>query len=62
MTAREVIDRLRSERWEERVGKGSHIIFMKPGVGTVIVPNHPGDLKRGLLQSICRAAGWPPQR
>jgi predicted RNA binding protein YcfA (HicA-like mRNA interferase family) len=35
--------------------------FRKEG-RTVIVPNHPGDLKRGLLQSICRAAGWPPQR
>ena len=61
MTAREVMQRLRREGWAEQPGRGSHVKFRKEG-RTVIVPNHPGDLKRGLLQSICRAAGWPPQR
>jgi predicted RNA binding protein YcfA (HicA-like mRNA interferase family) len=61
MTAREVIARLRDEGWEERAGKGSHI-FTKPGVGTVIVPNHRGDIPTGTLRAIFRAAGWlwPP--
>jgi predicted RNA binding protein YcfA (HicA-like mRNA interferase family) len=62
MTAREVIARLRSEGWEERPGKGSHTIFMKPGVGTVIVPNHREDIPTETLRAIFRAAGWlwPP--
>jgi hypothetical protein len=30
----------------------------------VVVPNHRGDLKTGLLRAIYRAVGWswPPQR
>ena len=64
MTAREVMNRLRREGWAERSGKGSHRKFMKSGSQSVIVPDHRGDLKQGLLRSICRAAGWewPPER
>jgi predicted RNA binding protein YcfA (HicA-like mRNA interferase family) len=64
VTAREVMNRLRREGWAERGGKGSHRKFSKPGYPNVIVPNHRGDLKRGLLRSIAEAAGWewPPQR
>jgi predicted RNA binding protein YcfA (HicA-like mRNA interferase family) len=64
VTAREVMNRLRREGWSERAGKGSHVIFSKPGQRNVSVPRHPGDLKPGVLRSIARAAGWewPPQR
>ncbi len=64
MTAREVMSRLRREGWTERPGKGSHVVFIKPGRDNVPVPNHRGDIPTGTLRSICRAAGWewPPQR
>jgi predicted RNA binding protein YcfA (HicA-like mRNA interferase family) len=62
MTAREVMQRLRSEGWAERPGRGSPTTFRKDG-RTVIVSNHPGDIPAGTLRSIARAAGWrrPPQ-
>jgi predicted RNA binding protein YcfA (HicA-like mRNA interferase family) len=64
VTARDVMSRLRREGWAEHPGKGSHRKFTKPGRPMVTVPNHPGDLKSGLLRSIARAAGWewPPSR
>lgn len=34
---------------------GSHVVYTGP-TGTVIVPNHPGDVKRGTLRSIIRMA------
>jgi predicted RNA binding protein YcfA (HicA-like mRNA interferase family) len=63
LTTREVMNRLRREGWEERSGKGSHVVFTKPG-HTVVVPKHRGDIAPGTLRSICRGAGWdyPPQR
>ncbi len=57
MTSREVINRLRREGWTERSGKGAHVVFTKAGQ-VVVVANHPGDIKRGTLRSICRQAGW----
>ena len=64
MTAREVMNRLRREGWAEHPGKGSHIKFTKAGGRMVIVPNHRGDLKIGIVRAIYRDAGWPwpPQR
>jgi predicted RNA binding protein YcfA (HicA-like mRNA interferase family) len=63
VTPREVMNRLRREGWVERAGKGSHLVFLKDG-RTVVVSNHPGDIKIGTLRSICRGAGWdyPPRR
>ncbi|MGH7030966.1 MAG: type II toxin-antitoxin system HicA family toxin [Stellaceae bacterium] len=57
------MSRLRREGWAERPGKGSHIIFRKPG-RVVVVSQHAGDIKPGTLRSICRGADWeyPPQR
>ena len=58
VTAPEVMNRPRREGWTERSGKGSHRNFTKSGSKpSVIVTDHRGDLKRGLLHSICRAAG-----
>ena len=58
MTAREVMNRLRREGWSERAGKGSHVVFSKPGFPNVAVPNHHGDLRIGTLRAIARDAGW----
>jgi predicted RNA binding protein YcfA (HicA-like mRNA interferase family) len=63
VTAREAISRLRREGWEERPGKGSHLIFKKPGK-RVVVANHSGDIPTGTLRAICEQAEWeyPPSR
>jgi predicted RNA binding protein YcfA (HicA-like mRNA interferase family) len=64
MTAREAANRLAREGWTARPGKGSHMIYRKPGHPIVVLPNPRGDLAPGTLRSICSAAGWeyPPQR
>jgi predicted RNA binding protein YcfA (HicA-like mRNA interferase family) len=51
------MQRLRREGWAEQPGKGSHVKFRKDS-RTVIVPNHPGDLRVGTLRRIFRDAGW----
>ena len=58
----EAIRRLRREGWEQRQGKGSHLIFRKSGK-RVVIANHPGDIPTGTLREICRQAGWewPPK-
>jgi predicted RNA binding protein YcfA (HicA-like mRNA interferase family) len=63
MTAREVIQRLRREGWSERQGKGSHLVFIKPGHNNIPVARHGGDLPIGTLRAIARDAGWewPPR-
>jgi predicted RNA binding protein YcfA (HicA-like mRNA interferase family) len=62
MRAIEAIRRLRREGWEERPGKGSHLIFRRAGK-LVVIANHPGDIPIGTLREICRQAGWewPPR-
>ena len=62
MRATEAIRRLRREGWEERPGKGSHLIFRRAGK-LVVIANHPGDIPTGTLREICRQAGWewPPR-
>jgi predicted RNA binding protein YcfA (HicA-like mRNA interferase family) len=57
MTAREVINRLRREGWDERQGKGAHMIFKKNN-RRVVVSNHRGDVPTGTLRAICAQAGW----
>src|SRR5215213_2283441 len=51
------------ENRTERTDEGSHVVFSKGG-RTVVVPNHAGDIKPGMLRSICHGAGWeyPPKR
>jgi predicted RNA binding protein YcfA (HicA-like mRNA interferase family) len=55
-TAREVCQALdHHPALREKRQRGSHVVYTGPG-GNVIVPAHPGDLKRGTLKSICRMA------
>jgi len=63
MKAREAINRLRREGWDERLGKGAHIVFKKDG-RRVVVSNHGGEIPSGTLRAICAQAGWeyPPRR
>ena len=62
MRATEAIRRLRREGWQERPGKGSHLIFRRAGK-LVVIANHPGDIPTGTLRQISRQAGWesPPR-
>jgi predicted RNA binding protein YcfA (HicA-like mRNA interferase family) len=64
MNAREVQARLKREGYEPVQGKGSHVKWEKAGHKTVVVPNHRGDILKGLLRAICKDAGWewPPGR
>jgi predicted RNA binding protein YcfA (HicA-like mRNA interferase family) len=63
VTAREAIARLRREGWQERPGKGSHLVFRKEG-RRVVVARHAGDIPSGTLRAICAETGWayPPGR
>ncbi len=63
MTAKEAMQRLRREGFEERTGKGSHRIFRLNG-RKVVVASHSGDIPTGTLRQICKQAGWewPPAR
>jgi predicted RNA binding protein YcfA (HicA-like mRNA interferase family) len=63
MTAREAGNRLTREGWSSRPGKGSHMIYRKPGHQILVLPNHRGDIKPGTLRNICATAGWeyPPE-
>ncbi len=36
---------------------GSHCQYVKTGFPTVTVPNHPGDIKPGILKSIAKTTG-----
>jgi predicted RNA binding protein YcfA (HicA-like mRNA interferase family) len=58
----EAIRRLRREGWEERPGKGSHLILRREGK-LVVIANRRGDIPTGTLREICRQAGWewPPK-
>jgi predicted RNA binding protein YcfA (HicA-like mRNA interferase family) len=58
MTAREVMARLQREGWQERPGKGAHVVFTKPGRKNIPVSRDGGDVPIGTLRSIARDAGW----
>ncbi len=57
MTAKEVIQRLKREGWQEVRQTGSHKQFIREGK-RITVPFHKGDLKPGTEKSIRKAAGW----
>ncbi len=54
---KEIIKRLRKEGWEERSGKGSHVVFRKDGE-TLSVPTSEKELRKGIYRSIAKQAGW----
>lgn len=59
MTYRDVIRRLRGAGFIfDRQARGSHEIWLSPQTGRrTTVPNHPGDIPRGTVRAIFRAAG-----
>ncbi|MBS6247630.1 MAG: type II toxin-antitoxin system HicA family toxin [Eggerthella sp.] len=54
---KEVIKRLKREGWEERRGKGSHLIFKKDGK-MITVPTSKKELPIGTYRNIAKMAGW----
>lgn len=54
---REVLRRLRKEGWDERNGKGSHVVFSKGGK-MVTVPTSKHEVPLGTYRSIAKVAGW----
>lgn len=58
MKTRELMRLLETHGWVCVRIKGSHRQYRKPGRPEVItVPDHPGDLKPGTLNSILKKAG-----
>ena len=55
--AKEVIRRLRQEGWQERRGKGSHMVFTKDKK-TVTVPTSKKEIPIGTYRNIAKVAGW----
>lgn len=53
----EILRRFRSEGWEERTGRGSHVVFRKNGV-TISVPTSKGEVPLGTYRHIAKDAGW----
>jgi predicted RNA binding protein YcfA (HicA-like mRNA interferase family) len=61
MTSREIIRVLLRAGWTRDRQEGSHVILERPdGTGTVVVPDHPGDLRPGTFRGILRQAGITP--
>lgn len=54
---KEVIKRLKREGWEERRGKGSHLVFKKDG-NLITVPTSKKELSIGTYRNIAKMAGW----
>jgi hypothetical protein len=58
------MNRLRREGWAERSASPKQVLFTKPDLSLIVLPRQTGDISKGVLRSICRAAGWeyPPHR
>lgn len=54
---REILRRFRSEGWEERTGRGSHVVFRKNGV-TISVPASKREVPLRTYRRIAKDAGW----
>lgn len=61
MTKYELERCLKQAGFERRTG-GNHDIWIKKGYPPVPVPRHKGDLARGTLKSILKAAGLEEKR
>ncbi|MVX66948.1 addiction module toxin, HicA family [Clostridium chromiireducens] len=57
MRYREVVKILRKNGYVLVRTAGSHCQYSKVGSPPITVPNHPGDIKIGILKSIERATG-----
>ena len=59
MDSRAIIKRLRREGWLEASVTGSHHVYKKPGIASLISVTHPRkDVSPGLLRGIQKIAGW----
>ena len=56
MTKYEIEKMLRQKGFEKRSG-GKHDIWIKKGFSPISVPRHKGDIPKGTLKSIFKAAG-----
>ena len=57
LTGKELCSLLESRGWQLKRIRGSHHIFVKPGVAARIsVPVHRGTLKRGLQRHLMKLA------
>ena len=57
LTGKEFCSLLESRGWQLRRIRGSHHIFVKPGIAARIsVPVHRGTLKRGLQSHLMKLA------
>ena len=57
LTGKQLCSLLESRGWQLKRIRGSHHIFVKPGVAVRIsVPVHRGTLKRGLQRHLMRLA------
>ena len=57
LTGKQLCSLLESRGWELKRIRGSHHIFVKPGVAVRIsVPVHRGSLKRGLQRHLMKVA------
>jgi predicted RNA binding protein YcfA (HicA-like mRNA interferase family) len=63
LTAREVLQLLREDGWDEVAQRGLHLHLEHPDKpGKVTVPMHKGSLPPGTLNSILRQAGLKGRR
>lgn len=55
---REVLKRLYKEGWTGRAGRGSHRVFSKEGMHSIVVPTSKKELRKGTFEAIAKQAGW----
>ena len=56
--SRQLMRVLELDGWQLARSRGSHFSYRHPSKpGLVIVPNHPGDLKRPLVAGVLKTAG-----
>jgi predicted RNA binding protein YcfA (HicA-like mRNA interferase family) len=58
--SRDIIDRLRHDKYQLVSVRGSHHKFVHPVLRRVVIVPHPRkDIPVGTVRSIYRQAGWP---
>ncbi|RFB80418.1 type II toxin-antitoxin system HicA family toxin [Methylovirgula sp. 4M-Z18] len=55
---KDIIKRLLADCWTERLGKGDHRNFKKPGMPLVTIDTGVKEIPIGTLRNIYRCAGW----
>jgi predicted RNA binding protein YcfA (HicA-like mRNA interferase family) len=58
--SRDIVDRLRHDKYQLVSVRGSHHKFVHPVLRRVVIVPHPRkDIPAGTVRSIYRQAGWP---